>query len=255
MKTRKRALWLIFALLAIAMVAAMTSLNGQSKSNNAQQKNTDESQMPIVDYSTSEPSAQEKQTKRYAKGLRYNNLPAKVEEFPGDVEVTEAESWIERLPALPVSKSDAIVLGRVTNTQAFLSPDKSGVYSEFKIEINEILKDKSGASLVPNMELIAEREGGRIRFPSGHVQLFRLSGQGALHVGGRYLLFLKCTEQPTDFLLLTAYELRGGRVYPIDDVTRHAVYKGSDETTFLNTVRKAITDSSQVSVGGEKQSR
>jgi hypothetical protein len=144
------------------------------------------------------------------------------------------------------------VLGRVTKAKAILSADKTGVYSEFNIEINEILNNKSGLFLAPGTTLIAEREGGRVSFPSRHVQLFRLSGQGSPAVGRRYVLFLRSYEQAQDFLLLTAYELRDGRVFPVDEVSRHIAYRGLDEASFLEVVRNAIANSSRASSREER---
>ncbi len=212
-------------------------------SRNEQQKvdkNEFENQFPVADFEAPLPTEPERQAERHIKSLRYKKQPAKVKEMPKVVEVTEAESWIERLPALPVAQSDAVVLGRVTKAQAFLSADKTGVYSEFNVEINEVLNNKSGLFLAPDTTLIAEREGGRVSFPSKHVQLFRLSGQGSPQVGRRYVLFLRNYEQTRDFLLLTAYELRDGWVFPIDDVSRHIAYRGLDEAGFLKVVRNAI---------------
>jgi hypothetical protein len=50
-------------------------------------------------------------------------------------EVYIISHWQLDLPALPVVKSDAIILGEVESAQAFLSNDKTGVYSEFIVKI------------------------------------------------------------------------------------------------------------------------
>ena len=251
MRERKRTMLLFFVMLTIVIVAAMATLRGQSQQGSVsiKQENDNQSQMPLVNYSDPEPVEPGKQAERNIKSLRYKSRPAQVKETPDVVEVTEAESWIERLPALPVAQSDAVVVGTITNAQAFLSGDTTGVYSEFNVKISEILKDNSGLSLAPDKTLIAEREGGRVRFPSGHVQSFKLSGQGAPQIGRRYIFFLKRTEQTQGFLLLTAYELLGGRVFPIGEVTRHDAYKGFDETSFLEVVRDAIANSSKALSG------
>ena len=59
-------------------------------------------------------------------------------------------------------------------------------------------------------------------------------------IGHRYVLFLKFDKQVEDYVLVTAYELYQGRVFPLDEVGNFVAYKGSDEGTFLSAVREAV---------------
>jgi hypothetical protein len=165
-------------------------------------------------------------------------------------------------PALPAAQSDAIVVGEVTNAEAFLSEDKTAIYSEFTVLIGEVLKGCSPAPPVFGSSIIAERGGGKVRLPSGKVieNLFR--GKPMPGIGRRYVFFLKYNEEGQDFSIITGYELRRGRVIPLDglledgtpvkQLAAHQQYNGVDEIAFLNQVRQAINASTNVLEGGGK---
>jgi hypothetical protein len=70
-------------------------------------------------------------------------------------------------------------------------------------------------------------------------------------IGHRYLFFLRYTGQGEVPYILTAYELRAGRVFPLDGLDeanskvgnilpQFAAYENADENVFLNEVRNAI---------------
>ena len=64
-------------------------------------------------------------------------------------------------PALPIIQSDAIVIGQVTSAQAHLSSDKTNVYSEFVVRVNDVLKsDRFGLPGVGGF-ITTTRPGGR----------------------------------------------------------------------------------------------
>jgi hypothetical protein len=63
------------------------------------------------------------------------------------------------ISAIPVEISDAVVVGTVLNATAYLSPDATGVYSEFTLKVDEVMKDRSG-SILADTSLAVDREGG-----------------------------------------------------------------------------------------------
>ncbi len=91
-----------------------------------------------------------------------------------------------------------------------------------------------------------------MRYPSGHISIFRISGLGMPRVGCKYTLFLthdfllKGYREEQEFRILTGYELREGYVFPLDrsGVVNFDAHKDEDETTFLNKVRDAIKSAS-----------
>jgi hypothetical protein len=63
-------------------------------------------------------------------------------------------------------------------------------------------------------------------------------------VGLRYVLFLTNAQGQSDFQILTGYELREGKVHPLDDLLNLYTYENADETTFLKQLHTANLDAS-----------
>lgn len=259
---RKRLLFLTIVLI-LSMMSAIAALHGQDKktSNVNARVWDDESYGPIADFAAPEPDDPIMRSKRKAKSDRYNGRHLKE-----DPRVTESGLIVEgasRLPALPAVFSDVVVRGEVVEAQAYMSSDKRGVYSEFTIHIHEVLKDDRRAPLTPGDTIVAEREGGRIRFQSGHVLRYSPSHKSMPRIGRQYVLFLQrndhfleLKDQEQKLHIVTGYELREGRVFPLDGVNvpkdaakwpQFAAYEGVEERAFLTAVLDAIKQSSQVS--------
>jgi hypothetical protein len=157
-------------------------------------------------------------------------------------------------PALPIAQSDAVVVGEVTDAKALLSEDKTSIYSEFAVIISDVLKNNCSAELSEGYSIDVARYGGAVRFPSGKIVQRGDEGRPFPRLKRRYLFFLKYNNEGQDFSILTAYELRAGRVFPLDGLDRdgrafeayaaYQRYKDSDEATFLNQVRAAIANTS-----------
>lgn len=253
MQTRKTVLTLSIAVAAIAI--AITGLRAQNRetARNNEQPNAlkvKEDKLPTVNFDTSEPSNANEKARRNARSKRFDGSLRVAEPHPEAGAKGILDSWMQTVPALPVDVSDAIVIGEVTNAQAYLSPDKTGVYTEYTIRVDEVLKQSSAAPIVTGGFVDAQREGGRVRFPSGRVQSYITHYQGVPVVGRRYVLFLKRNQQADVFTLLTGYEQRDGHVYPLDgvdlplgatEIPQFAAYKGVDEATFSNDLRSALT--------------
>jgi hypothetical protein len=125
----------------------------------------------------------------------------------------------------------------VVDAQAHLSNDKTGIYSEFTVQIREVLK---GSPVLKPVDLITvQREGGAVRFPSGRVQEYRIANQGFPSAGRSYVLFLNHNDTSEDYSVLTAYELHKGRVLPLDNAEQFRVYKDADASSFLSAVRES----------------
>ena len=145
--------------------------------------------------------------------------------------------WPADFPPLPVEESTTIIVGKVTEAKAHISEDRSGVYSEVTVKVDEVLKDTTGIGGM----IVAEREGGRVRFPSGTIFRYVVHSLGVPKVNHRYLLFLKPLVDG-DFSILTGYQLLDGRVEPLDvtSVVPFAQYKASDETALFSEVRNLV---------------
>jgi hypothetical protein len=206
--------------------------------------------IPVLDYETETHKIVGKERKQ--KNDRFNALgnPEKTKEVAelraGTEPLPTNSHWWVGLPALPVSQSDAIVLGEVTEAEAHLSGDKTGIYSEFLVQVEEVFKESGGPLTVGDV-LSVNRVGGGVRFASGKVQQYKIARQGMLHKGSRYVLFLRQTTD-NDLLILTGYELSGGRVIPVDgeDIKDarsdlpFVLYRGADQSRLLQDLKAAI---------------
>ena len=141
------------------------------------------------------------------------------------------------LLALPVAKSSAVIVCQITGGKAYLSNDKTGVYSVFTVQVHVMIKNSSQLLLSTGSSIDVERDGGRVRFPNGWTLIYVASNMP--QVGLRYVLFLTNAQRQSDFQVLTGYELREGKVYPLDDLPNLHTYENADETTFLNQLRMA----------------
>jgi hypothetical protein len=119
----------------------------------------------------------------------------------------------EEVPPVPypVFESTLIALGKVTNSAAFLSNDRRGIYTEFTFQISEILKDDASAKLNAGGAVIADRAGGCLRFPTGQMTRYGMSDHGLPFVGKMYLLFLKREAPSPNYKILNGYEIQGNK--------------------------------------------
>jgi hypothetical protein len=229
---------LAFALASLVVIG-IGAQQGQryQKYEEAMKASRDEldKRLPIVDYNEPKPTESSDRARRLAKDRRHNLGNHPITE--GMTESSTVYHWPENFPALPVEQSTSIVTGEILEANAHISEDRSGVYSEFVVNVDKVLKDKWGIA----SSVVAEREGGRVRFPSGSTFRYFVDGFGIPEVGHRYLLFLKRFEDG-GFSIITGYELLKGRVIPLDrsGVVRFDIYNDSDAERFITEVLEAI---------------
>lgn len=248
MNSRKKAVLILLMVLAIAVITAVAAIRTQDQDtpvSKEQQRLDFINQFPIADYAASLPPNPEERAKRQSKSRKYDKSIISVNEQ--DQIVSSAIHWASGLSAIPVDDSDAVVVGEITDAQAFLSNDKTGIYSEFNFRISEILKNDLLTPLTLESVITLERPGGRVKFPSGHISTYFTAGMGMPRVKRQYVFFLKHETEDGNFLILTGYELRGGHVTLLDNPGEGhpiSVNKDKDAASFLNNIRESITTSS-----------
>ena len=225
-------------LLTIAAIVIIPT-KSQEPPRKAQARPLDENRFPIADYTAPESSDPSERAKRNAKGKKYDKSHWNI--------YADAQSSMARthpidpnLPALPLAESTAVVIGQITKAKAYLSNDKTGVYSVFNVQVDEVIKNSSNQSLPTASSIEVERDGGRVRFPNGRILTYVSTNMP--QVGLRYVLFLTIPQGQSDFQILTGYELRGGKVYPLDDLPNLSVYENADEAIFLNQLRNKAAE-------------
>lgn len=239
-------------LLAVGLTIAVIA-TFRSGTLSAQEQEKAKSHYPVADYETPAPLDSRTRALKKARGARYSRgLKQQIKELPLNIEELPliSHGW-SGLPALPVSESDAVVVGEVADAQAFLSNDKTAVYSEFTVRVEDTLK-MFNSSPAPGEAVVTERSGGAVRFPSGRVQYYSVYQRGLPKVGAHYVFFLRHNDLGDDFSIVTAYELRAGRVFPIDGADTdkggklpYDDYKGCDEGNFLKLIRARVAEAVQ----------
>jgi len=229
---------LVFAIAAIMSPAKSQEQKPQRRS---QSRPVDENRFPIADYAAPEPSDPTEHSRRQARGKKYDKSRWNI--YPdAQWSVTQTHALDQNLPALPRAQSSAVIVGQITDAKAYLSNDKTGVYSVFTVQVHEVIKNSSQLSLSTGSAIEVERDGGRVRFPNGRTLIYIATNMP--QVGLRYVLFLTNAQGQSDFQILTGYELREGKVHPLDDLLNLYTYENADETTFLKQLHTANLDAS-----------
>jgi hypothetical protein len=238
----------VFILTVGFAVASLRGANQNSAEQNIKQSPLERERQskrnfPVADFDAPEETDPTKKRERQGKSKRYDDsgFVAK-ESSPDATETVFHTAWYEDVPPLPVSQSSTVVTGVVVSSEAHLSNDKSGIYTEFVVEVNEVLKSENG-HVAAGSKIGIDRPGGLVRYPGGHKRLYRFSQMNMPAVGREYIFFLKAPEQFQNYDLLTAYELSPQGVIPLDSVHSFQKYQGTDKAAFLDMVRGAIRDS------------
>lgn len=240
MNKQKRVIVFCVALVAYLAITGIAAFQSQHKDSQKRKK----TEYPIVDYSASQPTDLTKREKRRKKGEKYNNAVLPIKPSPGTVFQNIPEHFPAGTAALPVSQSAAVIIGTVTDAQAHLSPDKSYVYSEFDVLIDEVVKNDDQSPLTAGKSVAVERPGGRVKVPSGSIHEYRTT-LNPLDVGSRYTLFL--VYRGKDYQVFTGYRMQLGRVFPLDDITLFSRYENAGEQAFLADLHQAAGKDKQPS--------
>lgn len=244
----------IFVVIAVfSLIIVGTTIYSQNHSEQPQPYKSlqqGENEAPLLDYESEIRASVSKERKE--KNQRFNSRgnPVRnkqITEIPPGVEpLPTITHWWRGLPALPVAQSTAIVIGNIIGSEAHLSDDKTGIYSEFLVGVDDVFKDVTG-SIKSNNTLSVNRVGGNVRFNSGRINKYKIHQQGMPQKGRRYLLFLQQTGSG-DFLILTGYELTNNKVVPLDgednkdprSALPFARYRGAGELQLLQDLRSIL---------------
>jgi len=255
---------LLFLIIIVITTTTITIIHSQQKQSSTSLKKTiNDEDVPITNFNKSLPTEAKEKDKRQKKNKRGNlELGAKTgvfdakrfmltEERQSGYGGFETHAPVE--PAIPAAKSDVVITGEITKAEAFLSEDKVSIYSEFTVKIDSIHKNSTSEDINIGDSIVIYRGGGGVRFPSGKIIKKVFEGKPMPQVGSKYVLFLKYGAEENDYPLITAYELKNGKIIPLDgldrdgkviyQLTSHQSYKGASETDFLNLVQFAISTS------------
>lgn len=165
----------------------------------------------VVDYEAPLPSGSAERLHRQRVNSRYDKqswvISVSDRETGGVGRVDEGPPPLH----IPSDESTLIATGFITASTAYLSNDKSGVYTEFIFRINEVIKNDSANSVAPGASVMIDRAGGAVRYKNGH-KLFYQSSDHALPTNERnYLLFLKRDGESPNYRILNGYLILADR--------------------------------------------
>jgi hypothetical protein len=148
--------------------------------------------------------------------------------------------YADKLDPLPTSRSAAVVIGTILSGKAYVSKDRTYVYSDFQVRVDEVLKQDPQTNLVVGGRMVASRGGGTIHFPSGHIKDYANHHEGMPAIGSQYLFFLvkpNIPEPEYEVIIGGAYELRNGIAHPLDDFNME--FDNVSEAELISKVRTA----------------
>lgn len=229
--------------MVLLLIATASTRRGEATK---QSDPPDFSNFPVVDFEVKEPVEPNKKAALHAKARKYSR------KYGGEInegvhQIFTNSDWDLRLPALPVARSAAIFIGTVVGAEAHLTPDKTGIFSEFAFQVESILKGDPKRKVDAGHTISVERSGGRVRMPSGKLVVSWTNNQNMPKVGSRYLFFLThdfetAGDTGNDFYLLTGYEFKNGKVRLLDSSIKPEVlaYEGATESSFLEDLFTAL---------------
>lgn len=213
------------------------NISSQTPTQKVKPKDDD---LPLVDSTAPATTDEKKAARRKVKGRKYSN-PS----FPISETNLNISHILEGGPttALPVEQSSLIIVCEITNAEAVLSNDGTGVYSEFTVQVNEVLKSDSTESITKGDSIFVERQGGKLKLPSGKLAVERVVGTRMPRVGKNYVLFI-IKHPDNSMYIYSGYELSGNQVTPLDDYEGNpsAKYKGVLSDILLSDISLALSD-------------
>lgn len=147
--------------------------------------------------------------------------------------------------------ADAVVVGTIGNQSSQLTEDEDYVFTDYEMDVEEVLKDNPTAPIQPNSKITITRPGGTILLNGRIVKAvddsflpFRKKAQ--------YLLFLRFIPSTGGYQALNSkasFQLNGNE---ITKLTKESLSLGdTNAASFMNKVRVAIA-SAPIGKGGAK---
>jgi len=146
---------------------------------------------------------------------------------------------------IPANESSLIIVGEVIEVNAHMSNDKLGIYSEFAIQVKEILKNDAAKNVEQGGVVFADRAGGFVRYPNGQRIIYESAQRPLPFISDEYVLFLTSDDESPNYAILIIYELKGNRIIQLDEGRRFDEFKNATRSTFIDAIRRKISKSTQ----------
>lgn len=243
-------MWGLVALVALMTIAVslgtMTSHSQKDTSKQQGNKWSEElNKYAIADYDAPLPENLAEREERKQKNKRYDNQDfVRKNPHPDDAGVGRSDE--EPPPSIiPVAESELVIVGEIIKVDAYLSNDKKGIYSEFTVRVDEVLKSVASSKIEQGTSISVDRAGGIVRYPNGQKVLYTISGRDLPQGGKSYVLFLTSQKENPNYQILTGYELKESDVSPLDMGRNFEGFKNIGKQNFIKAVRNKISESLQ----------
>ena len=222
------------AVLCITALMAVPKGQKQISGSRAEPRKTDVNHFPIAEFASSET----KDVKRKARAEKRDKSHWRVDPDSVSDSTVGVDSVDFSLPAFPTKEAQAVIIGTISDAKAYLSNDKTGVYSVFRVLVEEVLKHSGKLTVGSSVE--AEREGGRVKFPPV-VRVFTWSqNRTCLRLAGGMYSFYKETNTEDVFEIITGYEIRADSVSSLDELPQARSYENAMPANFLNELKTKL---------------
>ena len=234
---------LTLTLVLVTIAVSFGTMSSYSQKEVPSQKNEnpfeDLSKYPTVEYDAPEPTNAVEREERRIKNKRYDvNLPIIKNPHPEDTALIGSD--VEPLPsAIPFAKSRVVIIGEILNSKAFLSNEKKGIYSEYSVRIENILKEDKKKKLKIDEIIMIDRAGGVVQYPNRQKMLYLNDWQNLPKINTRYILFLeKDNDQNPNYKILTGYQINDNKITALDNHPDFEKFNGKSEEDLINQILK-----------------
>ena len=138
--------------------------------------------------------------------------------------------------------------------QPYLSSDRSRIYTEITIAVEDLLKRNEQNRVAGNKSVVIDRLGGALKLKTGQIVRdgIQIDNLGHLQFDKRYVVFARATNDGNDLSLIKSYELVDGKVFTNDSHPRRLIstltsvpLTWDDEAAFLHAVREATVSTAR----------
>lgn len=234
-------------ILLVAGVGVLLTVVAQGQAGAYSKTSEAQSKRDAVAEEAESSNAKERELRR-AKNRRYDagGIDLTVE-LPKNSAIFFEHIW-PAVRFIPAEDSAVVVVGRVIKVQPYLSDDRSRIYTEMTISVDDFLKRNEQSGVTTNKTVMIDRLGGALELKTGRIVRddTQIDNLGNLKLGRRYVIFAQAINEGNDLSLIKSYELIDGKVFTNNSRASRLISTVAgvpstweDEGVFVKAVREA----------------
>lgn len=186
----------------------------------------------------------------FLKGKKLSELPSEtgevnVQRMVGDMPLPRSFNLTQYLQQSACA-ADAVIIGTVSGKASQLTEDGSFTFTDYEVNVDEVIKDNSAAPLRPGGSVTVTRAGGAVQL-NGRTLRATDFAEKPLELNGRFVLFLKYLPETGAYRPYTgnvgddSFQLRGDKVLQVsDEALPLGAHRAAEVAPFLAGVRSAV---------------